>query len=67
MEKDGYYVVTDGEGLTEATIVTATSEKFYEEHPELVKAFPYRPEAGIKMKWMQTMMEQLPLTAKQLV
>ena len=28
MEKDGYYVVTDGEGLTEATIVTATSEKF---------------------------------------
>ena len=39
MEKDGYYVVTDGEGLTEATIVTATSEKFYEEHPELVKAF----------------------------
>ena len=34
MEKDGYYVVTDGEGLTEATI-----EKFYEEHPELVKAF----------------------------
>ena len=39
MEKDGFYVVTDGEGLTEATIVTATSEKFYEEHPELVKAF----------------------------
>ena len=38
-KKDGYYVVTDGEGLTEATIVTATSEKFYEEHPELVKAF----------------------------
>lgn len=31
--------MTDGEGLTEATIVTATSEKFYEEHPELVKAF----------------------------
>ena len=39
MEKDGFYIVTDGEGLTEATIVTATSEKFYEEHPELVKAF----------------------------
>ena len=38
-EKDGFYIVTDGEGLTEATIVTATSEKFYEEHPELVKAF----------------------------
>ena len=39
MEKDGFYIVTDGEGLTEATIVTATSEKFYEEHPELVKEF----------------------------
>ena len=38
-KKTVYYVVTDGEGLTEATIVTATSEKFYEEHPELVKAF----------------------------
>lgn len=39
MEKDGFHVVTDGEGLTDATIVTATSQKFYEEHPELVSAF----------------------------
>lgn len=39
LEKDGFAVVTDGEGLTDATIVTATSSKFYEEHPELVKAF----------------------------
>lgn len=39
MEKDGFYVVTDGDGLTEASIVTATSQKFYDEHPELVKAF----------------------------
>lgn len=39
MEKDGYAVVTDGEGFTDATIVTATSGKFYEEHPELVKTF----------------------------
>lgn len=39
MEKDGYAVVTDGEGLTDATIVTATSSKFFEEHPELVKTF----------------------------
>ncbi len=35
-KKDSYYVVTDGEGLTRGNIVTATSEKFYEEHPELV-------------------------------
>ncbi len=39
MEKDGYPIVTDGEGLTEASIVTATSQEFYDEHPELVKAF----------------------------
>lgn len=39
LEKDGYSVVTDGEGLTAATIVTATSGKFFEEHPELVSTF----------------------------
>lgn len=39
MEKDGFYVVTDGTGLTDATIVTATSQEYYDEHPELVKAF----------------------------
>lgn len=39
MEKDGFHVVTDGEGLTDATIVTATSQKFYDEHPDLVADF----------------------------
>lgn len=39
MEKDGFNVVTDGEGLTEASIVTATTNKFYEENPEIVKGF----------------------------
>lgn len=39
MEKDGFHVVTDGEGLTDATIVTATSQKFQKEHPDLVEAF----------------------------
>lgn len=39
LEKDGYNIVTNGEGLTEATIVTATSQKFYDEHPNLVKVF----------------------------
>jgi len=39
MEKDGFHVVTDGENLTDATIVTATSQKFYDENPELVKLF----------------------------
>lgn len=39
MIKDGYHVVTDGEGLTDATIVTATSNEFYNKNPELVKRF----------------------------
>jgi len=39
MEKDGYTVITTGEGLVNATIVTATSNTFYEENPELVQAF----------------------------
>lgn len=39
MEKEGYRVVTDGTGLTDATIVTAASQKFCDENPELVDAF----------------------------
>ncbi|MDO5408622.1 MAG: NrtA/SsuA/CpmA family ABC transporter substrate-binding protein [Eubacteriales bacterium] len=39
MEKEGFPVVTSGVGLTDASIVTATSQKFYDEHPELVQAF----------------------------
>lgn len=39
MEKDGFPVITDGEGLTEATIVVATSSAYANEHPEEVKTF----------------------------
>lgn len=39
MEKDGFPVITDGEGLTEATIVVATSGAYAESHPEEVKTF----------------------------
>lgn len=39
MEKDGYRIVTTGEGLVDATIVTATSQAFYDANPELVAAF----------------------------
>lgn len=38
-EKEGYHVVTDGEGLTEASIVTATTKEFADAHPELVENF----------------------------
>lgn len=39
MEKDGFPVITDGKGLTEATIVVATSGAYAAEHPEEVKTF----------------------------
>lgn len=39
MAKDGAPVVTTGKGLVDATIVTATSQAFYDKNPELVKAF----------------------------
>lgn len=39
MEKDGFPVITDGTGLTEATIVVATSGAYIEEHPDEVEAF----------------------------
>ena len=39
MEKDGFPIITDGEGLTEATIVVATSGEYAESNPEEVKTF----------------------------
>lgn len=39
MEKDGFPVITDGTGLTEATIVVAASGAYIEEHPREVKTF----------------------------
>lgn len=38
-EKDGFQVVTDGEGLTEATIVVAVGGKYAKEHPEEIETF----------------------------
>ena len=39
MEKDGFPVITDGQGLTEATIVVAAAGKYIDSHPEEVKTF----------------------------
>lgn len=39
MEHDGFPVITDGTGLTEATIVVAASGAYIDSHPEEVKAF----------------------------
>ena len=39
MLTDGYHKVTDGNGLVGATIVVATTRKFAEAHPEIVRTF----------------------------
>jgi sulfonate transport system substrate-binding protein len=38
-QKAGAHIVANGEGLVDATIVIATSDKFLKEHPEAVKQF----------------------------
>ena len=35
-DKQGYHKVTDGEGLVKAIIAVATTQKFYDEHPEVI-------------------------------
>ena len=39
LEKDGWHIVTTGENLVDATIVTATSRAYAGAHPEAVAAF----------------------------
>ena len=39
LEKDGYPIVTTGEGLVDATICVASSGAYLEEHPEVAEAF----------------------------
>ena len=36
-EKQGCHKVTDGEGLIKAIIAVATTQKFYDEHPEVIE------------------------------
>ena len=36
-EQQGYHLVADGEGLISALIPVATTQKFYDEHPDVIK------------------------------
>ena len=36
-EQQGYHLVADGEGLISALIAVATTQKFYNEHPDVIK------------------------------
>ncbi len=38
-EASGYHLVTNGEGLVEASICCATTRKFYDEHKDIVEKF----------------------------
>ena len=35
----GYHMVTDGQGLITGTILTATTQEFYDENPEIIDTF----------------------------
>lgn len=35
----GYHLVTDGQGLITGTIVTATTQEFYDKNPEIIETF----------------------------
>lgn len=35
----GYHMVTDGQGLITGTILTATTQEFYDENPEIIETF----------------------------
>lgn len=35
--KQGYHLVADGEGLIKAIIAVAVTQKFYDEHPEIIE------------------------------
>ncbi len=37
-EQQGYHLVADGEGLIDADIAVAVTQKFYDEHPEIIAA-----------------------------
>lgn len=64
MAKDGYQVVTTGEGLVDATIVVATSGDFYEKNPLLVKRF-LEAEGQIEQYMDGNQAEMLEITAKE--
>lgn len=64
MAKDGYQIVTTGEGLVDATIVVAASGEFYEKNPLLVNRF-IEAQAQIQQYMKQNPEEILEMTAKE--
>ncbi|MEA4891581.1 MAG: NrtA/SsuA/CpmA family ABC transporter substrate-binding protein [Peptococcaceae bacterium] len=64
MAKDGYPIVTTGQGLVDATIVVATSQDFYEKNPLLVKRF-LEAQDRIQQYMEENPQEILEITAKE--
>ena len=49
--KQGYHLVADGEGLIKAIIAVAVTQKFYDEHPEIIESWKkHRPRLLISWK-----------------
>ncbi len=64
-KKAGYNLVTDGTGLVAGAIVTATSQKFYNSHKNIIKTF-YRVQ-GETLKFIkQNKAKAIEITSKEL-
>lgn len=64
-EKDGYNLVTNGKGLTDAVIAVAVTEKFYNEHKEDLEIFK-QAEANIIKYMNENHDEAMDIVAKEL-
>lgn len=64
-EKDGYNLVTNGKGLTDAVIAVAVTEKFYNEHKEDLEIFK-QAEANIIKFMNENHDEAMEIVAKEL-
>ena len=64
-QKDGYNLVTNGKGLTDAVIAVAVTEKFYNEHKEDLEIFK-QAEANIIKYMNENHDEAMDIVAKEL-
>ena len=64
-QKDGYNLVTNGKGLTDAVIAVAVTEKFYNEHKEDLEIFK-QAEANIIKYMNENHDEAMEIVAKEL-
>lgn len=64
-ERSGKHKITDGEGLIAATVCTASSRKFADENPEIIRAFLNTQNSLVEYMYNNTE-EALEITARSL-